>query len=154
MEWYNKVLIILAFYSIMEFVAWFMHKYVMHGILWFLHEDHHQKDPESKMEKNDWFFVIFALPGMLLFIFGAMQPEKWMLYGGIGITLYGLTYFVIHEVMVHRRMSWFAHPKHWYLKALKKAHTIHHRHLRKHPGENFGLLIVPFRFYKEARAKK
>ena len=26
-----------------EFTAWFNHKYIMHGPLWFLHKDHHKK---------------------------------------------------------------------------------------------------------------
>jgi beta-carotene 3-hydroxylase len=140
-------------YIFMEFVAWFMHKYVMHGLLWVLHKDHHLKNPESKLEKNDWFFVIFALPGMILTIIGAQNFSLWYFWAGLGITLYGFTYFSIHEVLVHKRLSWFKNPKHWYLRALKKAHTLHHRHLSAYPGENFGLLIVPFHYYKEAKQK-
>lgn len=34
----------------MEFVAWFAHKFIMHGLLWKWHEDHH--DPHLK----DGFF--------------------------------------------------------------------------------------------------
>jgi beta-carotene 3-hydroxylase len=37
------------------------HKYVMHGFLWSLHKDHHIRDGR-KLEKNDWFAVIFAVP--------------------------------------------------------------------------------------------
>ncbi len=144
----DKVLIVIAFYVVMEFVAWIAHRYLMHGLLWTLHRDHHQKDPESKLERNDWFFVLFALPGILLFVIGAQNPASWMLWAGIGITLYGFTYFSIHEVLVHRRLSWFKKPKGRYLRGLMKAHANHHKHLGKNPGENYGLLLVPFKYFK------
>ena len=36
------ILITIITYAGMEGVTWFVHKYVMHGFLWVLHEDHHQ----------------------------------------------------------------------------------------------------------------
>ena len=33
--------VFLLSFCFMEFMAWFAHKYLMHGVLWFLHEDHH-----------------------------------------------------------------------------------------------------------------
>ena len=39
----------------MEGVAWFTHKYVMHGFLWVLHKDHHDRSNHSPFEKNDFF---------------------------------------------------------------------------------------------------
>ncbi len=38
------ILCFVATFCIMEFMAWFSHKYIMHGFLWHLHEDHHKKD--------------------------------------------------------------------------------------------------------------
>ena len=41
---------IIAFVStffFMEFVAWFAHKYIMHGLFWNLHEDHHTRENEA-----------------------------------------------------------------------------------------------------------
>ena len=32
----------------MEFVAWATHKYLMHGLLWKLHQDHHVVDKNNK----------------------------------------------------------------------------------------------------------
>ncbi len=31
----------------MEFVAWIVHKRVMHGLLWSWHEDHHQNSEKK-----------------------------------------------------------------------------------------------------------
>ena len=58
----------------MEFVAWFTHKYVMHGLLWVLHKDHHQTEP-GFFEKNDAFFLIFAVPSMILILLGVYKWE-------------------------------------------------------------------------------
>ena len=47
-------------FCLMEIVAWASHKYIMHGLLWFLHKDHHKKDHNSWFERNDLFFLQFA----------------------------------------------------------------------------------------------
>ena len=51
----NLVIFVAAFAG-MEFVAWSTHKYVMHGFLWRLHESHHRKR-EGAFELNDLFWV-------------------------------------------------------------------------------------------------
>ena len=48
-------------FFIMEFMAWFSHKYIMHGFLWSLHKDHHHKDHNSWFERNDLFFIFYAV---------------------------------------------------------------------------------------------
>ena len=58
------ILIFLGVFSFMEFMAWFTHKYVMHGFLWSLHKDHHKKDHDSWFERNDAFFIFYAVLSM------------------------------------------------------------------------------------------
>ena len=65
-----KIIITLVTVILMEGITWLTHKYVMHGFLWYLHEDHHQPRYNSIFEKNDLFFVIFAVPSILLMYFG------------------------------------------------------------------------------------
>ena len=48
-------------FLVMEGITWCTHKFVMHGFLWYLHEDHHQPKYKNLFEKNDLFFIIFAL---------------------------------------------------------------------------------------------
>ncbi|MDG2274630.1 MAG: carotene hydroxylase, partial [Flavobacteriaceae bacterium] len=36
----------------MEGITWCTHKFVMHGFLWYLHEDHHQPKYKNLFEKN------------------------------------------------------------------------------------------------------
>ena len=61
------ILIFLAAFSFMEFMAWFTHKYVMHGFLWHLHKDHHKKDHKGWFERNDLFFIFYAIISMTCF---------------------------------------------------------------------------------------
>ena len=65
-----ELFIVLLFFFLMEFVAWFSHKYMMHGFMWVWHESHH-KPRKGRFELNDLFGFMFALPSALLIILGA-----------------------------------------------------------------------------------
>tara|TARA_B100000963_G_scaffold177038_2_gene153968 strand:+ start:7194 stop:7628 length:435 start_codon:yes stop_codon:yes gene_type:complete len=141
-------LIVIATFILMEFVAWIVHKYIMHGFLWILHKDHHVVDKNKVLQKNDYFFLIFAIPSMLL-IFIGYPSFSYKFFIGIGIALYGLAYFIVHEIIIHRRLPPPAHTKSKYIKAIRKAHHIHHKNKGKHHSVNFGMLIVPWKYFKE-----
>lgn len=136
-------------FACMELVTWITHKYVMHGFLWYLHEDHHQPRYNSIFEKNDLFFVIFAVPSISLFYFGTNNGLNYLFFIGLGILLYGIAYFLVHDVLIHRRFKWFQNVKSPYLRALRKGHKVHHKHLGKEDGECFGMLIVPRKYFIE-----
>lgn len=145
------VLITLATYVVMEGITWCTHKFVMHGLMWYFHEDHHQ--PRGGFfEKNDAFFLIFAVPSCLLIVFGSMGAFDFRFFIGIGILLYGLSYFLIHDVLIHQRFDWFSRTDNVYFRAIRKAHKVHHKHLNKEHGECFGMLYVPKRYFVEAAA--
>lgn len=135
----------------MEFIAWFTHKYIMHGIFWNLHKDHHVKNPNNFFEKNDSFFVIFAIPSATFFIFTAQVPI--FLWLGLGIFLYGMAYFFIHDIFIHQRFKALKKTNNRYLRAIRKAHKVHHKHRVKEHGECFGMLLVPLKYLKEASGK-
>lgn len=135
----------------MEGVTWLTHKFVMHGLGWYFHEDHHQPGYPHVFEKNDAFFVVFAIPSILLFYFGTWKGINWMFFVGVGILFYGIAYFTVHDVLIHRRFKWFDHTNNWYLRGLRKAHKMHHKHLGKEHGECFGMLYVPLKYFREAR---
>lgn len=144
MFYFIIAIIILSGFLFMEFMAWFTHKYVMHGFLWILHKDHHS--PKKKLfEWNDLFAVIFALPSFLLIYFGLLHGNPYMTALGAGIALYGLAYFLFHDVFYHRRIRLFGEARSWYFKAIVRAHDDHH--IGKN---NYGFLfMVPFRYLKE-----
>jgi beta-carotene 3-hydroxylase len=144
------IFILLASFFLMEGVAWFTHKYIMHGLLWNLHRDHHNPDYPSVFEKNDSFFLFFAIPGILSLLIGLKHNFNFYFWAGLGISFYGVAYFFIHDVFIHQRIKLFRNSNWIYFKALRKAHKIHHKHLGKEDGECFGMLFVPLKYFKEA----
>ncbi len=153
MTWLFFLLILLTAFLLMEGVTWLTHKYVMHGFLWYLHRDHHQQGP-GVFEKNDWFFVIFAVPSILLIFFGTINEQWWMQAIGFGIMAYGAAYFLVHDVIIHQRLKWFRRSKSPYIKAIRWAHKMHHKHLDKYQGESFGMLLVHKKYWRKVRADK
>ncbi|PHN04197.1 sterol desaturase family protein [Flavilitoribacter nigricans] len=135
----------------MEFVAWFAHKYVMHGFLWDWHEDHHlpHHEKDGFFEKNDLFFLVFAIPSMASYIIGSVTPHFWVLFIGVGISIYGLIYFLIHDVYIHQRFKWFRQLDSKYSRAILRAHGAHHAKREKEDGESFGLLIVNPKYFRK-----
>lgn len=142
------ILIFLVTFLIMEFNAWFTHKYIMHGFLWSLHKDHHHKDHKSWFERNDAFFIFYAIVSMVCWYLWSAHNLWYFLPIGIGIMAYGAAYFIVHDVFIHQRFKWLRNIDNAYARGVRRAHKIHHKHLGKEKGENFGMLIVPFKYFK------
>ncbi len=142
--------IVLVTFCLMEGVTWLTHRFVMHGFLWYLHEDHHKKGP-GFFEKNDAFFIIFAIPSFCCILLGKIYEVYWVVSIGAGVALYGFAYFLVHEVIIHQRFKWFTRSNNRYIKAIRWAHKMHHKHLDKHEGESFGMLLVARKYWKKIR---
>ena len=154
MEIFLHILIIVLTFFVMEFMAWFTHKYVMHGFLWTLHKDHHQPE-KGWFERNDAFFLFYAAISTGLFYVWAEGIFQYGLSIGLGILFYGMAYFAVHDVFIHQRLSWFKKTDNVYFRAIRKAHKVHHKHMGKEEGECFGMLVVPWKFFREAvKAKR
>ncbi len=152
MYWLMYFGIVVITFLLMEGITWLTHRFVMHGFLWYLHEDHHRKGP-GFFEKNDWFFVIFAIPSMGMILLGALQPEFWWVQAiGFGVMAYGFAYFMVHEVIIHQRFKYFTRSNNIYIRAIRWAHKMHHKHLGKQDGESFGMLMVHQKYW--AKVKK
>ncbi|GAA0727124.1 sterol desaturase family protein [Aquimarina litoralis] len=143
------ILIFVGTFCAMEFMAWFTHKYVMHGFLWSLHKDHHHKNHNTWWERNDLFFVFYAVISMSCIMLH--DPVTfWMGEAiGLGILAYGIAYFFVHDIFIHQRFKLFRNANHWYARGVRRAHKIHHKHLGKDKGECFGMLFVPFKYFKK-----
>ena len=140
----NVSLLILTFIA-MEGVAWFTHRFVMHGFLWYLHEDHHLPR-KGVFEKNDAFFLVFAVPSFLLTFLGAKSGFDFRFFIGLGIALYGAAYFLIHDVLIHRRFKWFDNTDNFYFRSVRKIHKLHHKKQGKYDGAYFGMLWIPIQY--------
>ena len=146
----NIIAFLIAFFG-MEFMAWFTHKYIMHGFLWYLHEDHHQPNPNTFFEKNDAFFLVYAIPSWLCIMLGMMNGLSYIVFIGFGILAYGITYFLLHDVLIHRRFKWFDKVQTPYFKAIRKAHKVHHKNRFKNGCTCFGLLFFPSKYLNEQK---
>ena len=138
-----NLLIFFAFAIYMEWVAWFTHKYVMHGFLWSLHEDHH-RPTDRGLQKNDWFAVFFASISILVIVSGAVRWVMPVFSAGLGIALYGLGYFLFHDIMFHRRIPGVRIPvRGRYMQRIVRAHKVHHQKSgQKEGGTSFGFLYA------------
>ena len=153
-QWLINGAILIGTYIFMEGVAWFTHKYIMHGLFWFLHADHHVKENPGFLERNDFFFLIFAIPGIACLAVGTFYHLQVYTMIGAGISLYGASYFFVHDLFIHQRIKVLRNSENWYLKGIRRAHKMHHKHTGKADGECFGMLWVPLKYFMESRKKK
>ena len=143
--------IALLTFFLMEGITWLTHRFIMHGFLWYLHEDHHKKGT-GFFEKNDAFFLIFAIPSWLCIMLGLQYQVYWAAAIGAGIALYGFAYFVVHEVIIHQRFKFFTRSNNTYIRTIRWAHKMHHKHLEKQEGESFGMLFVAKQYWDKVKA--
>lgn len=144
---WEAVLWLIVGFALMEAFSWWIHKYVMHGILWNIHKTHHQHG-KGIFELNDVFTLLFGGIAVVLILLGVDQWD-YRFWIGSGISVYGLTYFVLHDVLIHKRLKWLGRPKSIYLKAIAKAHRDHHKTKECDGAVSFGLLIVPRKYFRE-----
>ncbi|HZH06106.1 MAG TPA: sterol desaturase family protein [Lautropia sp.] len=135
-------LILVATVIGMETVAYAVHRWIMHGPGWFLHRSHHE--PAGKLEANDLYGLIFAIPSVLL-IYGGMNRgwPDWTTWVGWGVAAYGLIYFGFHDVIVHKRLPHRLVPRSAYLKRIVQAHRLHHAVDSRTGAVSFGFLWAP-----------
>ena len=90
---------------LMEAVAWAMHKYIMHGFFWNLHEDHHVTDKhDSFFELNDSFFVFFAVNMSMVMGLAPVVgvPLPLVSYGGSAMLVLMGAFGLVQSAHVHR----------------------------------------------------
>src|SRR5690349_18461064 len=131
-------LITIGIFLVWEGVAWFTHKYIMHGVLWVWHKSHHTPH-DHVVEKNDWFAVVFSIPSIALFYYGSIVSyNPYLLAVGLGILCYGIFYAVFHDVIVHQRIRWRPKKRSDYLQRMINAHYVHHGKHTREGCEAFG----------------
>jgi beta-carotene 3-hydroxylase len=144
----RTIALFLVTFFLMEAVAYFAHKYLFHGPLWFLHKSHHEPRKPG-LEWNDLFGPFFAVIAIVL-IGGYAAPQYLDITRpiGAGMTLYGAVYFFIHDMYTHRRFWKIDLPGKW-LASMRTAHRYHHSNIKKIGQEPFG-----FVFYQTYEPKR
>jgi beta-carotene 3-hydroxylase len=153
------ILIVLASFAAMEWIAWASHKYIMHGFGWGWHRDHHEPH-DNALEKNDLYGIVGAVTSISMFAIGspmvmgtaAWWPGTWI---GLGVLFYGIVYTLVHDGLVHQRYFKFV-PKSGYAKRLVQAHKLHHATVGKEGGVSFGFVLArdPARLKAELKQQR
>ncbi len=141
-----NILIIVATLIGMEVFSWALHKFLFHGPLWFIHKTHHQQR-HGFFELNDIFSIGFGALSLWLMWQGRNNFNA-LFFIGVGISFYGIIYFVFHDWFIHNRIKAFK-TNNRYLLGIRRAHKIHHKSTQKNPSEEFGLLWASWKYFTE-----
>lgn len=133
----------------MEPITYAVHRWVMHGPGWGWHRSHHRRRT-GRLERNDWYPVVFAIAvGALLVVGFNVSGWGWLVPVGIGVTAYGAVYAAVHDGFIHRRVP-LGRRRPRPLVALEEAHRMHHRF----NGEPYGMLVPLVPATLRARAER
>lgn len=126
-----------------EFFSYAAHRFLFHGILWKIHRTHHEAT-KGAFELNDIFSAIFALCSILLMVFAEKPLINSVAFPiGLGISIYGFVYFIIHDFFTHRRFLPFASNSKL-LMTIRSAHQRHHQTVEKNGIAPYGLFIFDY----------
>ena len=152
MTWVERLAVVVGMVLFMECFAWAAHKYVMHGIGWSWHRDHHEPHDRA-FERNDLYALVFSVVVVALFTVGYLYWEP-LWWAALGITVYGAIYAFVHDMLVHQRFGFRWVPRGGYLKRLHQAHRLHHAVREKDGAVSFGFLFAPSPAKLKARLKE
>lgn len=141
-------LLILGFVGL-EIFSYIVHRWIFHGMLWRIHESHHVAT-KGIFELNDIFSVIFGGSSVLLLVFAEYPLIKSIAFPiGLGIAIYGVFYFIAHDLFTHRRFLKFSSDNKLLL-TIRAAHQRHHQTADKIGIEPYGLFVFNFgRFWRK-----
>src|SRR3546814_2469798 len=120
----------------------------------------HHRERTGRWEANDLYFVIFAMPSILLLLGGVQwQWGDWATAMGAGIAAYGAIYLGFHDIIVHRRVGHRHVPRSAYMKRIVQAHRLHHAvetRSEEHTSELQSLMRISYAVFclKKKRKQK
>jgi beta-carotene 3-hydroxylase len=136
----------------MDFWSAWLHGRVWHGRLWRVHRSHH-RPRRGRFEANDALSALHAPIAVVLVLYGcraAAGVNREMAFGaGVGMTLFGLAYVVVHDGLVHGRLPVGALERVPFLREVARAHRVHHT--RGAGAPPFGLFFGPFELARHDR---
>ncbi len=121
-----------------------LHGRVWHGPLFVVHRSHH-RPRLGRFEWNDVLSGTHAPVAIALILFGCLaEPgvaREVAFGGGLGMTLFGLSYMLVHDGLVHGRIPVGPLAKSAFLQRVKEAHLRHHHNGGRAP---YGLFLGPW----------
>lgn len=132
----------------MEIISYLVHRFIFHGLLWQIHRSHHEPR-HGLFEMNDIFSLFFAGVSVYLMYRGIQAPLESVSFAiGTGIAVYGVLYFVIHDLFAHKRFMPFKSDSK-IMRLIRYAHQRHHQSVDKEGQEPYGLFLFPYDKYKK-----
>lgn len=139
--------VVIGFFG-MEIVSYLVHRFIFHGVLWKVHKSHHIST-HGLFEANDIFSLFFAAVSMAMMYYGMDNPLLSVLFAtGLGIAIYGILYFIIHDLFAHKRFVHFKSDSK-IMRLIRRAHQNHHQTADKPGQEPYGLFLFPYDEYPE-----
>ena len=132
----------------LEVFSYIVHRWLFHGVLWKIHQTHHTPRP-GVLEANDVFSLFFALISVGFLVSG----NSILIPIGLGIAIYGVVYFIAHDLFTHRRFLPFG-SNNKILMTIRAAHQRHHQTAEKNGFEPYGLFIFNYRRFLQSSAKR
>lgn len=142
------VLLTVLGFAGMEILSYAVHRFLFHGIFWRIHRTHHIAR-KGWFELNDVFSLIFGAASICLII-SAEKPllDSISLPVGLGVAIYGIFYFIVHDAFTHRRFLSFS-SENLIFKTIRAAHQRHHQTIEKQGIEPFGLFVFNYGKFRE-----
>ena len=113
----------------MEWWAAWVHGWVWHGPLYWMHHSHHSKRL-GWFELNDLLAVSHAPPSAAMIVYGLAAPPGWLttvsLGVGAGMAAFGFAYAVVHDGYIHKRLPVGFLGYLPGMDAIRRAHLRHH----------------------------
>lgn len=132
----------------MEVVSYLVHRFIFHGLLWKIHQSHH-KPAHGLFELNDIFSLFFSAVSIYLMYRGLGTPLHSTSFAlGTGIAIYGVLYFIIHDLFAHKRFVPFKSDSK-IMRLIRSAHQRHHQSVDKEGQEPYGLFLFPYDKYNK-----
>jgi beta-carotene 3-hydroxylase len=115
----------------MDLWAALLHGRVWHAWLWSIHRSHHDpRRPGARFEANDALSVLHAPIAIALILVGCKAGPGFAreaAFGvGVGMTLFGMAYLVVHDGLVHGRLPVQFLLRLRYFRGVARAHRVHH----------------------------
>lgn len=139
---------VLGGFAGMEIISYLIHRYLFHGLLWEIHKTHHEAH-HGLFELNDLFSLFFGAVSVGLIYYGSANPLQSPAFAtGMGIAVYGILYFIIHDLFAHKRFLPFKSGSK-IMRLIRRAHQNHHQSADKEGQEPYGLFLFPYDEYPE-----
>ncbi|MFA8449344.1 MAG: hypothetical protein ACEPOW_01480 [Bacteroidales bacterium] len=139
-----KIIYAVIAFVLMEFFAYAINRHIIYGPLWYM-KSRSSKKSYSKKKGNPFFAVFFSALFILCLYIGTHSYMHELVYIAIGIFIYGIMFFILQDILVHRKVRIFVfRASKLYYRVVITAYKAY----KNDPRKAFYPLIPPFKFFR------